>query len=167
VHAAALAVAAAACVTDIRSRRIPNALTFSALAVALIVHGLLPQGLGWSHVTFGALVGLAVFLPFFMLGGMGAGDVKLMMALGAWLGAGTILRVALYGAVAGGVLAVAVAYAHGYLKQALSNLWCVLRYWRAVGVRPVPELTLEVETGPRLAYAVPIFVGLVVTLWRS
>lgn len=162
-----LVFAAAACVTDLRDGRIPNALTFSAIVVAVIVHGLLPQGHGWAHVALGTLVGLAVFFPFFALGGMGAGDVKLMAALGAWLGAGPVILTALYGAIAGGVLAILVALRSGYLKQALSNVGRLLIHWGMFGVKAVPELTIERGEGPRLAYAVPIFIGLVVTLWRS
>ncbi len=159
--------AAAACITDLRDGRIPNVLTLGAIVVAVVVHGLLPQGQGWGHVGLGTLAGLAVFFPFFALGGMGAGDVKLMAALGAWLGAGTVILVALYGAIAGGVLAIIVALANGYLQQAFKNVWRMLLHWWMFGLKPVPELTLNHATGPRLAYAVPILVGLLVTLWRS
>jgi prepilin peptidase CpaA len=150
-----------------RDSRIPNVLTFGAIAVAVIVHGFLPQGSGWLHVGLGTLAGLAVFFPFFALGGMGAGDVKLMAALGAWLGAPAVIYVALYGAIAGGVLAIIVALANGYLKQAVTNVWRLLLHWLLMGLKPLPEFTLEQGRGPRLAYAIPIFVGLLVTLWRS
>jgi hypothetical protein len=73
----------------------------------------------------------------------------------------------LYGAVAGGVLAVGVALSAGYLKTAFANLWRMVMYWRVHGLTAVPELTLDQHRGPRLAYAVPIFVGLLVTLWRT
>ena len=58
--------------------------------------------------SLGLAVGLAVFFPFFALGGMGGGDVKLMAALGTWIGWSPIVWTALYGAVAGGVMAVGV-----------------------------------------------------------
>ncbi len=166
IDSAAIAFAAAACVTDVRSRRIPNVLTFGALFVAFLVHGLLPQGLGWAHVGLGMLAGGLVFFPFFALGGMGAGDVKLMAALGAWLGWQRVLYIAMYGALAGGVLAIIVALSAGYLRQAFSNLWRLVMHWHVAGLQPMPELTLEQTRGPRLAYAVPIFVGLLVTLWQ-
>ena len=150
-----------------RDSRIPNALTFGSLALALLVHGLLPQGQGLQHAIVGLLVGGAVFFPFFALGGMGAGDVKLMAALGAWLGWQPVLFIAMYGAVAGGVLAIFVALGSGYLRQAFANLGRLLMHWRISGVQPLPDLTLEHARGPRLAYAVPIFIGLLVTLWRS
>ena len=118
------------------------------------------------HAAFGLLVGLAVFFPFFALGGMGGGDVKLMAALGTWIGWSPIIWTALYGAVAGGVMAVAVGLSHGYLRQAISNVGGLLVFWATQGIKPVAALTLEHGHGPRLPYALPIFVGLVVTLWR-
>jgi prepilin peptidase CpaA len=157
---------AAACITDLRAGRIPNVLTFGAVGVAFLVHGFLPQGAGFAHALGGMLTGLVVFFPFFALGGMGAGDVKLMAAIGSWLGPFAALLTALYGALAGGVLALIVAVSRGYLRTALRNIWRLFMHWRVAGVQPLPDLTLDQSKGPRLAYAVPIFVGLLVTLWR-
>jgi len=165
-EAAAAVVAVAACVTDVRSRRVPNALTLPALAAGVLAHALLPGGLGPLGALGGAAVGLAVFFPFFALGGMGAGDVKLMAALGAWIGAPAIVWTALYCAIAGGVLGLVVALAHGYLSRALVNIWHLMTFWLAHGVRPLPALTLERGRGPRLPYAVPVLAGLVIALWQ-
>lgn len=162
----AVAIAVAACVTDLRSSRVPNVLTGSAVAIGLVAHVTLPGGHGVVGALLGFAAGLAVFFPFFALGGLGGGDVKLMAALGTWIGWSPILWTALYGAVAGGVIAIGVGLAHGYLRQAFSNIGGLLLVWRVQGVRPVPELTLEHGSGPRLPYAIPIFVGLVATLWR-
>ena len=145
VQIAAIVFAGVACVTDLRDGRIPNALTFSALAVAFVVHGFLPQGEGFIHAALGLLAGGAIFFPFFALGGMGAGDVKLMAALGAWLGWQPVLFTAMYGAAAGGVLAIIVALSAGYLRQAFTNLWRMIMHWRIAGVEPVPELTPHPE----------------------
>lgn len=160
-----LLISVAACVTDLRTRRIPNVITFSAAAAGLLFQiwndgasGALLAGGGW-------LTGLAIFLPFFALGGMGGGDVKLLAALGTWLGAYETLYLALYSAVAGGALALVVALGRGYLRTALANLAAMLRFWQVAGFRPVPDLTLDSPTAPRLAYAVPMLVGTVVTLW--
>jgi hypothetical protein len=46
-------------------------------------------------------------------------------------------------------------------------VWRLLLHWLLMGLKPLPEFTLEQGRGPRLAYAIPIFVGLLVTLWRS
>ena len=162
---AAFTLGGLASLWDIRTSRIPNALTFGSACVAFAfflvsagVRGFALSGAGW-------LFGLALFLPFFLLGGMGAGDVKLLAAFGAWLGPADVLWVAIYGCIAGGALAVLVALGHGYLRKALRNLGSLLWYWRAVGVTPLPELTLEHAKGPRLAYALPITIGMVAALW--
>jgi prepilin peptidase CpaA len=161
----AIAVALGASAIDIRWRRIPNILTFGAAAAGLVFHvaadGL--HGAGFS--AGGWATGLVLFLPWFVLGGMGAGDVKLVAALGAWLGAATTLWVALYSAIAGGVLALIVALSQGYLRRAFSNLWWLFGYWRTVGIAASPGLTLESGDAPRLAYALPIAVGTLVALW--
>lgn len=165
VPAAVLIVGAAACVTDFRSRRIPNWLTFGA-SVAAFVFWTATAGLGGLATSVsGWLVGCVLFLPLFLLRGMGAGDVKLLAALGAWTGPATALWLALYAAVAGGVFAVAVTLASGYFKTMLWNLWGLLMFWRVAGVQPHPELTLATATGPRLPYAFPITAGAVAVLW--
>jgi prepilin peptidase CpaA len=154
-----------ACASDLRTRRLPNALTFGSAAVALafsLVTGG-PRALAWSLA--GWVVGCCVFLPVFLLRGMGAGDVKLLAAVGAWVGPLTVLWAAVFGAIAGGVLAVVVSLAHGYLGDALRNLGRVVGYWRTFGPAPVPEFTLADAKGPRLPYSLPIVVGTFAALW--
>jgi prepilin peptidase CpaA len=154
-----------ACLSDLRTRRIPNVLTLSAALGALLFH--LVTG-GWSAAGWGAaglFLGAALFFPMFALRGMGAGDVKLLAAVGAWLGPGQVATVALATSIAGGAIAVVVALAHGYLRKALTNVYLLLMHWRVAGVEPLPAVTLERAQGPRLAYAFPIAIGTVVTLW--
>ena len=155
---------ALACVTDLRTRRIPNVLTFSAAAGAVLFHLVTGgwQAAGWSIV--GLFVGALLFLPMFALRGMGAGDVKLLAAVGAWLGPGQVAMAALATSLVGGVMAVVVALAYGYLRKALTNIYLLLAHWRVMGVSPLPAITLEQASGPRLAYAFPIAIGTVVTL---
>jgi prepilin peptidase CpaA len=161
----ALTIGIIACVTDVRTRRIPNLLTFGAAALGLVFHGVTGGLQGLQTAVFGWLVGTAMFLPFFLLGGMGGGDVKLLAALGVWMGPGDAFWLAIYGSIAGGVLAVVVALARGYLTTALRNLGGLLAYWSVVGPRPMASLTLEHGKAPRLAFAVPMLVGTMVTIW--
>jgi len=163
----ALVIGALACATDLRSARIPNLLTFGSILAGVLFHALAPNGSGVAAAALGLVAGLLVFFPIFALGALGAGDVKLMAALGTWIGWLPVIYVALYGAVAGGVLAVGVALWRGYLRKALSNIGALVKYWSLVGIKPLPELTLEAGAGLRLPYAVPIMVGLVVTLWHA
>jgi prepilin peptidase CpaA len=156
-----------ACVTDLHSRRIPNLLTFGAAAAALVYGGATGGWEGIGSAALGWLIGAVAFIVPFALGGLGGGDVKLLAAIGAWLGPVGAIWVALYTGVAGGVMAVGVAVASGYLRQALSNVSLLLMHWRVWGLRPLSEVSLEGSEGPRLAYALPIFAGLVTTLWMQ
>jgi prepilin peptidase CpaA len=161
----AIAIGSAACVTDLRSRRIPNVLTFGAAAVAVLFHTFAPGGAGLGFAAAGWLVGaLIMFVPF-ALGGLGGGDVKLLAALGAWLGPVSALWIGLYAGVAGGVMAIAVALCAGYTRTALSNVWLLLQHWRVAGLRQLKDISLEGSGGPRLAYALPIFAGLLIATW--
>jgi prepilin peptidase CpaA len=160
-----LSVALVACVTDVRTRRIPNVLTFGAALAAVLFHVGVSGLAGLQTALLGWVVGLVMFLPFFLLRGMGAGDVKLLAALGAWLGPGDAFWLAIYASLAGGVMGLAVALARGYLRTALRNLKNLLVFWWYVGPRPLESVTLERGNGPRLAYALPMFVGVMVTVW--
>jgi prepilin peptidase CpaA len=108
----------AAVFTDVRTRRIPNWLTGAIVGAAF---GL---AFGGGPVTpmralLGLVVGLALMLPGHVIGATGAGDVKLMAAVGAVVGPDVIFRAFLYSAVAGGVLAVVVAVRRGRLGTTL------------------------------------------------
>jgi len=163
---AVLVVAIIAVAFDVRTRRIPNLLTFGAAILALVV-AIVSGGLtGTMTAVFAWLLGVALFLPFFALGGMGAGDVKLLAALAAWLGPRDAVYLAMFTAMAGGVIGLGVTLARGYTRRALSNIWLMLMHWRIVGPKPVPGLTLSDGHAPRLAYAIPIAVGALCTLWR-
>lgn len=78
---------------DLQSFRIPNWLTGMMLVCGLLLHGLMPQFLGIYLSMCGLMVGLLCFWPFYVIGGIGAGDIKLMAALGAWLGPQGIVQV--------------------------------------------------------------------------
>jgi prepilin peptidase CpaA len=164
-HAAALVVALAGCLADLRTRRVPNVLTFGAALAAALYYGTTAGLPGLANAFAGWAVGLALFLPLFALRGLGGGDVKLLAALGAWVGPGAALWVALWAAIAGGPLALIVAFGAGYLRKALMNVWSLLMFWRVAGLQPHPSINLATPGAPRLPYALPIAVGLVVTLW--
>jgi prepilin peptidase CpaA len=164
-NAAIVLVGVIACVTDFRSRRIPNVLTFGSSAAAVVFYSITNGWAGLGTSLAGLALGCALFLPWFLLGGMGAGDVKLLAALGAWAGPVNAVWIALYAGIAGGVFAVIVALFRGYLAEMFRNLWGLLAFWRVMGVQPHPELTLRTGRGPRLPYAFPITAGAVVVLW--
>jgi len=160
-----VAIAVTACVADVRSRRIPNLLTFGGALAALTFHTIVSGRAGLVTASGGWVTGVALFFAPFALGGMGGGDLKLVAALGAWVGPEQTVWIVLYTGVAGGIMALVVAAARGYLRQAVSNVWLLLSHWRVVGIRPLREVSLEGSNGPRLAYALPILVGTVLTIW--
>lgn len=164
--AGAFALAGTACWFDVRTRRIPNRLTLPGAALGLAAATATHGGTGALSSAAGLLVGVMLFFPLFALKGLGAGDVKLLGALGAWVGATTVLGVAFYTTLAGGALALALIVKHGYGRQAVRNLWLLLTHWRVSGLRPLDALTLETSKSPKLPYALPIAVGLALAFWR-
>jgi len=162
---AVIALGAAASAIDWTTRRVPNALTFGAAAAGL-AFAFATGGTGallWSAAGLG--VGFALFLPLFALRAMGGGDVKLLGAFGAWLGPALVCWVAVYGAIAGGLLALPLIVWRGRVRATLTNLWALLVHWRAAGLKPHPVVTLENPEAGRLPYALPISLGALATLW--
>jgi prepilin peptidase CpaA len=121
------AAAGTAAAIDLRTRRIPNAIT-ATTAVA----GIALAAAGWSGVSvtsslLGCLTGLLVMLPGRVLGATGAGDVKLMAAVGAVIGLERMPTAVIATLIAGGVLAVAIAIQRGRLGTTVSGTGRYLR----------------------------------------
>ena len=108
-----------AAVIDIRHRRIPN-----VVCATTAIAGITFAATGVSQITvassaIGLVIGLVMMLPGHLLGATGAGDVKLFGATGAMLGAGRIFPAFFFMAIAGGVLAVFIAWQRGRLRQTM------------------------------------------------
>jgi prepilin peptidase CpaA len=114
----AVMVGVAASAEDLLRRRISNWTPAAALAGGLVYHTATGGWRGTLAALAGALSGFAVFLVFYLLGGMGGGDVKLMAGFGAVLGAGRLLEAALWTAAVGGLLAAAIV-----AWNAIRKLW--------------------------------------------
>jgi len=104
--------------TDLRSGRIPNSLTFSVMALSLIVHA----GIGGLEGVLFSLAGLStgfgLFILVYLIGGMGAGDVKLMAAVGSILGTSGALVSGILAIVVGGIYALgAMCYQWGFVEM--------------------------------------------------
>ena len=165
VHLIGVSIAFVACCIDVRQHRIPNWLTLGAAAAGVIFHTAVGGGSGFAGAIFGWTTGAALFFLPFALGGLGAGDVKLIAALGAWFVWPDALWLGLFTGIVGGVIAVVVALARGYLGRAIANIHLLLMHWRVSGLRALPELTIQHSDAPKLAYGVSIFAGTVVTVW--
>jgi prepilin peptidase CpaA len=119
---AALAASIAA-VTDLRERRIPNWLTGGTVLVGLVANAAIGGPLGLLVALGGAALGLAVLLPFYALRGVGGGDVKLLAALGAVLGAHGLISVVVYGALVGGLISLAILARRRRLMLTLGEMF--------------------------------------------
>jgi prepilin peptidase CpaA len=150
---------------DLSTRRVPNVFTFGAAALAFVYFAVVGGTAGATWSALGWATGLALFLPLFAVGALGAGDVKLLAAFGAWLGPSGALWSSLWAAMLGAAMALVVAAFNGYLSQALRNVFAILNVWRVLGPCRVAGLTLDDATGPRLAYAVPIAAGAMLALF--
>ena len=143
----ALSLAVLAGYLDWRSRRIPNWLTVAGLAFGLVLN---TAAQGW-HGTVAALegtgLGLGLLLPFVLLRGLGAGDWKLMGALGALLGPGAIFLVLFVSIFMAGLMALVEMVRLRRAKETFVNLWVLVHAMFTFGVRPPNTITLD---NPRL-----------------
>jgi prepilin peptidase CpaA len=155
---------------DLRSRRIPNTLVFLGAVSGLALNALLPAGSGFFSSSPGGLglfsalgglgVGLAALLPMYALGALGAGDVKLMAMVGAFLGLQGALGAVLLTLLSGGVLALVVALLSGTLRRVVANLHQMLLQALAQTMAGTPPRLAAVQpVHGRLAYAIAIAVG--------
>ncbi len=157
--AAALVCALIGSNWDIRERRIPNLLTGPAILAGLLLHGLLG---GWSQLASSAVAGLiggGIFALFYLAGGMGAGDVKLMAAVGCLLGLYPLRLMLLATAFSGALFALVLALCRGRLRQTLANVGAIVAHHSRQGLTPHPDLNLANPQALRLPFAVPIAAG--------
>ncbi len=111
---------------DVLNRRIPNALVIPGAVLGLAVAAAAAGAGGALSALGGLAIGLALMLPLYLLRAMGAGDVKLMAMVGAWLGPAEVVSAALLVFVAGGLLAVMAALWRGKLRELAANLRVML-----------------------------------------
>jgi prepilin peptidase CpaA len=151
--------ATVAALYDLRSHRIPNLITIPTIAFGLIIHLLLG---GWLQLLYSAAAAalcLFVFFIFYAAGGMGAGDVKLMTAMGSLFGLSMVGWLLIITALAGGVMALGVAIYRGRLSSTLSNVGSIIAHHGTKGLLPHPELNLENVQNLRLPYGIAICAG--------
>jgi prepilin peptidase CpaA len=147
----AVLVGLAAMIDDLARRQISNWICVAALAGGL---GWQAGQYGWTGVAYGlggAVAGFAAFLIFYLLGGMGGGDVKLMAGFGALLGVSRLVEAALWTAGVGGILALAVLGV-----RALRNR---IR-------KPIPKTGLSAEQQLKAA-SIPYAPAIALGVWLS
>jgi len=151
-----------AAIADYRSRRIPNQIVLFGISFAMI-----DQCVRWPllegplFVVGGLVVGLGLFLPLYLLRAMGAGDVKLLAMVGAFLGPADTFRVALATMIVGGVMAIIFVLVNGTIGLMTRNLRSLfqLGLLDVLGGRaPDLQVTPSLSAG-RLPYGVAISTG--------
>jgi prepilin peptidase CpaA len=158
----ALAVALIAVVTDLKSRKIPNWLTITAMVAGIAVNLILNRD-HWSLPFLGVGTGLILLGIPFAAGGIGAGDLKLLMALGALLGPAQLFWIVLFAGMAGGLFSlIYMEYKLGFsgmfarLKLMTESLW---------NRRQRVALTELNRNNPlHIPYGVAIFAGLLINI---
>lgn len=148
----------AAVAVDIRTRRIPNWLTGAMVGAGF---GLSAGGgpVTLTNATLGLFAGLLLMLPGHLIGATGAGDVKLMAAVGTLIGPGPVLKAFLFSAVAGGAIAIVVAAWRGNLASTVKGAGQFVS--APTEVRPVIEAPSRRN---RFAYGPAIAVGTLISL---
>jgi prepilin peptidase CpaA len=150
-----------AAVWDGARLRVPNWLTFS-----LILSGWLYStvafgwaGLGWSMA--GTLLGFGLLIPVYAVGGMGAGDVKLLAGVGAWVHATHTLKAFCAAGIVGGLLALILVFTRSRWRKHLAQLQClIVEFWTVRDPEKLAAVAAERKGSMLLLpYGIPIMIG--------
>ena len=115
--------AAIAAFTDVRRFKVYNMLTFPVLVSGMVYHVATGGAMGFAMSVAGVIFGFAILLLPYLIGGLGAGDVKFLMSLGAWLGPWLLIPIFVVGAVATAIYAIVLAV----IGRNIGTLWCSLQ----------------------------------------
>jgi prepilin peptidase CpaA len=154
-----VAVVLVATFTDLRSRRIPNWLVLPFLLLGIVVSTWMGgwHGLGQSFSGLG--LALLVFGFMFWIGGMGGGDVKLLAAIGAWVGPSQLLIALVITGLAGGVMVLLWAAVGGFLWDLFAGSGDVLFAWRKRDGEKAKLPQLSDPLARKMPYAPAIAIG--------
>ena len=146
---------------DGRELRVPNWLTFPMVTAGLAYNFTQGGFNGLGGALLGMVAGLLCLLPLYAVGGMGAGDVKLMAGIGAWLGWEITVYSFAVSAVVGAVMAVVMVLRRGAFQKHAANFLMILDEWKSIR-NPSKLSAIAAERKPRmmlLPYGIPICIG--------
>ena len=147
--------------SDIRFRKIPNWLTYSSMIVGIAYHTWMRGIDGFLFSVGGVVLGVAFLFVIYILGGGGAGDAKLMGAIGGFLGPTGVCRAFFLTAIIGGIYVLIYLALKGYLWQAVKRYGTLLKTFlltKEFIYIPPPKT----EKKPRLAYGLAIALGTII-----
>jgi prepilin peptidase CpaA len=157
---------------DVFKCKVYNVFTYPLLITGLVYQAMVGGAGGLVDGLLGCLLGFAVLLPFYVLGGMGGGDVKLLAAFGAWLGLPLTFVLFLASSLATGVYALLLVVCSGRVHETWLNLQVVWLRVRAIGryLAADDQLEAEVQRPDRrqrvIPFAAMVALGLIgVVLW--
>ncbi|MDI5933993.1 prepilin peptidase [Halomonas kalidii] len=151
-----------AAVWDLRSRRIPNRLVMAGAAMGILLQVVVAGPGGALAAITGLLVGLAILLPGYLIGFTGAGDAKLMAAVGTFLGPLGVLQAALASILVGGLIALGFAFSALIFRQSISpwHRYGLMFKTLTVTGKPLYIAPEEGEVmGKKFPFAVSIAIG--------
>lgn len=160
-----LAVLGVATFTDLRSRRIPNWLVLPFLLAGFAVSGWMYGWHGFGQSLGGASLGLVLFGILFWMGGMGAGDVKLCAAIGAWIGPQQLILALVITGMAGGVMVLCWAIFGGFIKELFTGASNLAFGWRDRGGVRDPEMVISNPLKRKMPYAPAIAIGTLISFF--
>jgi prepilin peptidase CpaA len=150
----AIALAVVAGWIDWRSRRLPNWLTVPAFAIGISANAIIFGWAGLKDALLGALIPMGILLPVVLLHGLGAGDWKLMAALGAIVGREEILHVLVVTILFAGLIAFGQMVWQKRVMVTMRNLYELVRGFFIFGLKPNPEFSLENAGASTLPFGV-------------
>ena len=150
-----------AAIYDFRFRRIPNWLNLSGLVLGFGLNAFFFQMHGTVAAGLGLLCALAIYMPLYLLRGMGAGDVKLMAALGSLVGPGHWFQIFLATAIIGGVAAVGLTILKKRFTGTCWNVWFLIKEFTQLRLphRGNSELDVRNPGSLRMPHGVLIAIG--------
>lgn len=157
-----------AAISDLRSHKIPNWLTFSTIGAGIVYHTYTKGYQGFLFSIQGVFLGFAFLLVFYFMGGTGAGDVKLMGAVGGLLGPKGVFTAFLFTALLGGIYAIVLLVLHGGFgfKDKVKRYGMMLRAFiftnRMIYIPPENK-----GKKPVLCYGVVIALGTLLSVMRD
>ncbi len=153
-----------AAVYDFFTMKIPNAITFSTAITGVAFHAFSNGFDGFLFAVCGLIAGIGMLLIPYMRSGMGAGDVKLLGAVGSFLGAKATLGAFIFIAIAGGIYALTLIFYHRNAFQGFFSGKLQAVYSMILLKEYVPDRTITSTQRPRLRYGIAIALGTVTYL---
>lgn len=153
-----------AAVIDGLQLKVPNWLTFPMIISGWVYSSVLSGYPWWEGLLYsllGTAVGLLLLLPAYAIGGMGAGDVKLMAGIGAWVWGGVTIYAFAFSALAGGVIAVCMVLSRRAWNKHHQQFWMI---WHEIASIQDPEKLSAIAAKRKpamllLPYGIPIAIG--------